>query len=152
MEIKKEQIEAIIVSYQDKMASREENAIIKELKALIEEPEWEPKVYEPNWMIVSEGSVRESTVSTSIHRLYGNESPTKEVAEKIAQMNRRNQRIMQAKVEMGYRDGPWLITKYLRGGGWDSKYNNDYLALPELGVETEEQAETIIKMVGLNED
>lgn len=126
--------------------------VLEKLKALIEPEKWEPKEYPENWNISSRGNVTNSSQSNKAFRLYGNESPTREVAGKIEGTNRRNQRIMQAKTEMGFGDGQYEICF----GSVDSEKKDWQVvcvyraANPELTFDTQEHGEEVLKMVGLN--
>lgn len=71
----------------------------------------------------------------------------------IIDMNVRNKRIALAKYEMGYKDGAWGIAYSNRKETWRSYNGGGYVGCidnPELTFETKEQAEHIIKMIGLN--
>ena len=109
------------------------------------EKKWEPEVYDVHYWVNYMGETREHAASRSGGRLYGNESKTREDAEKIAEMNRRNQRIFQAKREMGYGDGCWEITV----DGLRNTIMPAYAANKYLTFETSDQAQTVKEMVGL---
>jgi hypothetical protein len=150
MEIDKNKIQKII----DKLLKNGaiaamNNEAIDELKELINE-KWEPKAYKPFWFVDGGSGITEFRASTEEARKYGNEWPTKELAETARDMNKRNQLILQAKHEMGYGDGRAKILYNYDRDCWEGR-NGVYVSTPELAFKTREQAEVIIKMVGLND-
>ena len=116
------------------------------------EPEkWEPKKYSPNWTINDCGRINSYKNNSSAGRGYGNEWPTKEAAVIAKAMNKRNQWILQAKIERGYGDGGFYIYYGPRGGRY-AVSNDGCTANPEITFETRLQAKDIIKMVALNDN
>jgi hypothetical protein len=155
MDIDKDKLEEIIKRYDskhfatlinDQVISHKDN-LIQELKALIN-PKWEPKEYIPNWGSQSDGNITDSDRIDKEERLYGNNWPTRELAETARDMNKRNQLILQYKTEKGFGDGRCGIN---HGNGEWYAYENSYIDNPELTFETKEQTEETIKAVGLNE-
>lgn len=129
-----------IISKSNKDETRK---ILEDLLAELVEEKWEPKKYIPNWYILSDGKIISSSDEGDEYRLYGNEFPTEETTIIARNMNKRNQLILQAKIEMGYGDGRFGIFKQedVWMCGTHSPGN------PELTFETREQAETVLNMV-----
>ena len=120
------------------------------LKELIEEKPWEPKEYDPYWWINVSGEVcPPECISPKAIMGYGNRWPTKELAKTARDMNKRNQLILQAKTEIGAKDGRLYITKG-RSGLWQAS-SSDWIPDPEITFESQYQAEQVIKMLRLNE-
>lgn len=152
MEIDKNRIEEIIERWESQVRNDTHlcvpKSVIKELKSLIN-PKWEPKGYEDGFYVAGYGTVGGHRRFTQNYILYGNTWPTKETAETARDMNKRNQLILQAKIEKGYGNGDNVICLNKRGV-WQGAFS-DSKENPELTFESAEQAEEVIKMVGLNE-
>lgn len=119
---------------------------LNELKELINE-KWEPKGGQ--YFVYPGGKIQYNADGYSDDaREYGNEFPTKELAETARDMNKRNQLILQAKHEMGYGGGKFYISRGT-SGFWQASLS-DWVPDPEISFETQTQAETVIKMVNLN--
>lgn len=150
MDIDKNQIQEIIDGLRVYNPHTVVDETVKQLKALIE-PKWEPKVYEPNFYIGRNGLISISDLIYNPDRLYGGEWPTIEAAETARDMNKRNQLILQYKLEKGFGDGGWIIVYHERREQWEVLNASDQPENPELTFETREQAVETLKAVGLNE-
>ncbi|MES0444950.1 MAG: hypothetical protein ABUJ92_00255 [Desulfobacterales bacterium] len=112
------------------------------------EKKWEPEEYPINYTVYANGGILETrNGTTKSERLYGNESKTREDAEKIEQMNRRNQWILQAKRFKNFPDGDYEIGVTHEG---EVCIRASHIhANPEITFETGEQAKEVKEMVGL---
>jgi len=122
--------------------------IIDRLKSLIK---WEPKEYEDPWISGGVGDALQAEFSDEEWRLAGNEWPTKELAETARDMNKRNQLILQYKNDPDnmFGDGNWAIYYLTAKKRWKTSYVMG-TENPELTFEKQEQAEEVIRKLGLN--
>lgn len=120
------------------------DAVINELKQALPKKEWEPSGGE--FSIASYGIITEGwNGGDEEKRLYGNYFKEKSHAEVCSKMTRRNNWILQAKIEIGAGDGRYVLTNSDKGEWLVSMA--DWQENRELGCETREQAERVLEMV-----
>jgi hypothetical protein len=153
MNIDKDQIQKII----SQMEASEQPfyEACKMLKELIN-PKWEPNEYTRPFYIGGDGGVFDNfyypTSAIEKTRQYGNEWPTKELAETARDMNKRNQLILQAKTDIECEDGDWIISYRPPNKLWVAIESERAKDNPELTFKEKEKAEEVIRMLDLNNE